>query len=122
MTIFSDYKFANNFMFSDVEPYEITMFVSTQTLEIRKMDCEEIKWKKDFHSGGFFGHVSNQRDQKWHITSNENNPTIRIRKNKSGTKFCGKTRKWVDNFIWKDKYGNKYRLSTQPIKFYDYNF
>ena len=122
MTCFADYKYANLYMYTDVRPFEITMFVSTKTIEIREMEAKELPWKKEVHKGGFLAHVSNQRDQKWDITSNKSNPTFRIRKNKVGSKFCTKTWKWVDNYIWKDKDGNRYILSTEPRKFHDYNF
>ena len=101
-------KYANHYGYTDVNPYEVVNKISDKTLEIRPMDCKELPWKKDFHLGGFFGHTSNQEDQKWEISSNKNHNTIRIRLRKNGE--------------WKDKYNGRYRLSEEPIKFYDYNF
>jgi len=100
-------KYANQLGYSDVSPYEVVKVISEKTIEIRAMDTEALPWKRDFHPGGFFGHTSNQEDQKWKITSNVNNPVFRVRLNKKG---------------WQDKYGGRYSLSDKPVKFYDYNF
>jgi hypothetical protein len=101
-------KFANHHGYSDVNPYEIVRVISDKTIEVRKMNAERDKSVKlDFHVGGFFAHCSNQRDQKWFITSDESAPIIRIRLGKNG---------------WKDKWGNRFDLADQPRKFYDYNF
>lgn len=101
-------NFANHYGYSDVYPFEVVNVVSDKTIEIREMDAErdesvELKWEV----GGFAGHCINQRDQKWFIKSNPENPVIRIRLGKQG---------------WKDKYGRKFGLSEQPVRFYDYNF
>jgi len=116
------FKYANHYGYTDVNPYEIIKVVSDKTIVIREMNAEEIKWKKEIVQGGFSHRVTNQNDQKWNITSNENAPLLRIRLNKSGTVFCKTTRTHVPNYIWKDSYGNKYHLSDTPVKFYDYNF
>jgi len=100
-------KYANHLGYSDVNPYEVINVISEKTIEIRAMDTEALPWKRDFHPGGFFGHTSNQQDQKWKITSNVKNHVFRIRLNKKG---------------WQDKYGSRYSLSDKPVKFYDYNF
>ena len=99
----------NHIGYSDIEPFEVVNKISDKTMEIRKMDCrlvnnEELK----FISGGFVAHCSNQHEQKWEITSNENNRIFRIRLHKDG---------W-----WRDKGGDRYRMSNEPKKFYDYNF
>lgn len=102
-------KYANQYGYSDVNPYEVIRSVSEKCLEVRAMEAErDGSVKLEWAAGGFAGHCVNQRDQKWFIESNASNPVIRIRLNKSG--------------IWKDKYGNKYDLSDVPVKFYDYNF
>lgn len=115
-------KYANHYGYTDVNPYEIIKVVSDKTIVIREMNTEEIKWDKDIVQGGFSHRVTNQEDQKWNITSNEDAPLIRIRLNKSGTIRCSSRKIYVPNYIWKDKYGNKYHLSDTPVKFYDYNF
>ena len=102
-------KFANHYGYSDVNPYEVVKVVSDKTIEVREMDAErDDSVKMEFHVGGFSAHCSNQHDQKWFIKSNDTNPVVRIRLSKSG--------------VWKDKYGRKFGLSDQPVRFYDYNF
>lgn len=101
-------NYANHIGYSDINPYEIVRVVSDKTLEIREMTAtRDDSVKLEFIPGGFSAHCRNQHDQKWHIESNPNRPTIRIRLGKNG---------------WKDKHGQRYRLDDHPIKFYDYNF
>jgi len=57
--------------------------------------------------GGFSAICINDRDQEWFITSDESAPVIRIRLGKRG---------------WKDKFGRRYELADEPVKFYDHNF
>ena len=103
-------KFANNHGYSDVTPYEIVREVSTKTIEIRRMDSErDESFELKFHVGGFSANCSNQNDQRWFITSNEENAVIRIRYSKA-------------NDVWQDASGSRYLLSEKPTKFYDYNF
>lgn len=102
-------NYANHYGYSDVNPFEVVRVVSDKTIEVREMDAErDESVKLEFHVGGFSAHCSNQRDQKWFITSNEQSPVIRIRLSKDG--------------VWKDKHGRKFYLSDEPVKFYDYNF
>ena len=101
-------NYANHLGYSDINPYEVVRVVSDKTLEIREMDAErdesvQLEWVP----GGFAGHCVNQRDQKWFITSNAQNPVVRIRLGKQG---------------WKDRHGRRFDLSDWPVKFYDYNF
>ena len=100
-------KYANMLGYSDVEPYEVVKVISDKTIEIRAMDSKALPWKRDFHPGGFFGHTSNQNEQKWDITSNEDNPVFRIRLGKKG---------------WKNAGGSRFQLADEPRKFYDFNF
>lgn len=102
-------QYANQIGYSDVAPYEVVKIISDKTLEVRGMTAEkDDSVKLEFHAGGFSSHCSNQRDQKWFITSNPQAEVVRIRLNKNGK--------------WFDKYGNKFSLSDKPVKFYDYNF
>lgn len=101
--------YANHYGYSDVNPYEVVRVISDKTIEVREMDTErdesvELKWIP----GGFAGHCVNQHDQKWRITSNKNNPIIRIRLS--------------INKGWQDKHGRRFVLGSEPVKFYDYNF
>lgn len=63
--------------------------------------------KLEFVPGGFSAICLNDRDQEWFITSDESAPVIRIRLGKNG---------------WKDKFGRRYELADEPVKFYDHNF
>jgi len=102
-------NYANKIGYSDVNPYEVVRVISDKTIEVRAMNAERDKSVElDFQVGGFFAHCSNQNEQKWFITSNEDAPVIRIRLNKKGD--------------WKDKGGSRYVLADEPRKFYDYNF
>jgi len=101
-------KYANHYGYSDVDPYEIVRVISDKTIEIREMKAErDDSVKLEFHVGGFSAHCSNQRDQKWTISSDETAKVIRIRLGKRG---------------WKCPHGRKFSLSDKPVKFYDYNF
>ena len=101
------FSHANNNGWSDVHPFEIVRVVSPKTIEVRMMDSEELPWDKDFHSGGFLGHTSNQSDQKWKITSNSSNPVMKARLRKDG-------------YFHSDH--GRHSLANEPRKFYDYNF
>ena len=104
----TEFKFANKHGYSDCEPYEVVEVINDKKMVIREMDCTQLPWKKDWHEGGFAGHISNQHEQKWKIESNDKNHKFFIRKHKSGA--------------WKDAGGNKYQLDSEPVKFYDFNF
>lgn len=101
-------EYANHYGYSDVNPYEIVRQISDKTLEIRAMNAErDPSWKPNFVPGGFCGTVTNQSEQQWIITRDENAQVVRIRLGKHG---------------WKDAHGRRYQLSDEPVKFYDYNF
>lgn len=101
-------KYANQYGYSDVTPFEVVRVVSEKCLEIREMDAEfDDSVKLQFVPGGFSAVCLNQRDQKWLIKSNPANLTIRIRLGKKG---------------WKSADGRRFDIDEQPIKFYDYNF
>jgi hypothetical protein len=94
-------------VWSDVDAYTIVKKTAT-TITLRAdtatlLNRDELR----FIPGGFAAHCSNQRDQRWTITSDTSNKVIRIRLGKTG---------------WKDAHGRKFKLSEQPHKFFDYNF
>lgn len=102
-------KFANQYGYSDVTPFEVVRMVSEKTYEVRRMEySKDPNWKPEFDVGGFAAHCTNQREQTWIIESNDKNPIIRIRLHKDGS--------------LKDAHGNKFRLADAPRRFYDYNF
>jgi hypothetical protein len=102
-------QYANNYGYSDVNPYEVVRVVSDKTIEIRRMDAVRANPENSlgFAPGGFFGHCSRQDEQKWIITPSDTAAVFRIRLGKRG---------------WKDRYGNRYNLSDKPVKFHDFNF
>ena len=81
------------------------------------MDTGENKTELKFHVGGFSAHCSNQDAQEYDYASNTENPVIKIRLNKVGTKYDG-----TPNLRWKNKYGERFVISEAPRKFHDYNF
>ena len=89
-------KYANQVGWTDIHPAEIVKWVSAKTLEIRKMDAEELPVI-----------CVNSNNQKWRIYSNVANPIFRIRLGKNG---------------WKDLEKRYYTLSETPTKYHDYNF
>lgn len=102
-------QYANQYGYSDIEPYEVVNTVSDRTLEIRAMQAErDDSVVLRFVPGGFAGHCENQDAQRWRISSDRNAPVIRIRKHKDGR--------------WYDRGGCRYRIEELPKKFYDYNF
>jgi len=106
-----NHRFANNYLFSDVNPFEVVRVISDKTIEVREMDTEMASdWKPNMVSGGFAFHCTNNADQRkaWVITSNEDNPVVRIRKQKDGS--------------WKNPTFGRFRLADAPIKKYDFNF
>lgn len=106
----TDFKYANCYGYTDVNPFEITKVVSDLTLEVRAMRAERDESVKLNHvPGGFFAHCSNQRDQKWFITSDNFARVERIRYSKAKGR-------------WQNAYGSRFQLADIPRKFYDYNF
>lgn len=101
-------KYANQYGWSDVNPFEVVRVVSDKCIEVREMDAErDESFKLEWEVGGFAGVCVNQRDQQWFIKSNPANPILRIRLGKKG---------------WRSADGRRFDLSEQPVKFYDYNF
>jgi hypothetical protein len=103
------YKFANRCGYTDVNPNEIIKKNTAKKFTIRSMNAElSADWKPETIIGGFLGNTINNHDQQYTYSSDENGTVREIRMHKNGQ--------------WKDIYGNRYDVSTAPIKFYDYNF
>jgi len=102
-------KYANHIGWSDVNPFEVVRVISDKTIEVREMDAKrDESVKLEWVPGGFSAVCLNDHEQKWFITSNPENPVIRIRLSaKKG---------------WQDKHGRRFQLADKPVKFYDYNF
>lgn len=103
-------QYANQYGYSDVNPFEVVRVVSDKCIEVRAMNAErDPEWKPEWHVGGFAANCSNQAEQKWLISSDASNPVVRLRLRKNG-------------YYGSPKVSGKFQLSDQPIKFYDYNF
>jgi len=101
-------KYANHYGWTDITPYKIVKHVSDKTLEIRRMKAERCgDWTPEFVQGGFSAICVNQTDQRWFITSDSEEPVLRIRRHKDG--------RWYHR-------QSLFRLAVEPIYFYDYNF
>lgn len=105
-------KYANLIMYSDIKPFEVVEERTPNLYLIREMDAvitdeSRKKLNESFYPGGFCGHFDNDL-QEWNITSNEEYPVFKIRRHKDGFYYSA--------------YGEKYRISPKPVKYYDYNF
>jgi hypothetical protein len=97
-------KYCNEYLYSDVQPYEVVRVISPVTVEIRQMDTKQIIFPKERFVGGFIANTADNDHQKYEYISNPENPIMRLRLGKKG-------------------WGNgKFVMSDKPIKFYDYNF
>lgn len=104
-----NFTHATEHMYSDKRAWEIVRVVSDKTIDIRRVnsdhhigDCKQV-------SGGFFGHVVDQHNQKVTYTSNPDNEVIRIRRRKDS------------DSQWTHK-GVRFTLQTEPYAFHDFNF
>ena len=101
-------KYANQYGYSDVTPFEVVRVVSEKTIEVREMDAErDESFKLEWVTGGFAGVCLNQNEQRWFIRANPANPILRIRLGQKG---------------WRSADGRRFRLDDEPVRFYDYNF
>ena len=102
-----EFKYANMHGWSDVHPYEIVRVISDKTVVVREMVAEkDPEFKPEFIPGGFAGHCTNQSEQTYTYKSCDDGHLMKIRLGKKG---------------WKSQMGRHF-LSTEPRKFYDYNF
>jgi hypothetical protein len=102
-----EYGYCNMHGWSDVHPFEIIRVVSNKTIEVRAMVAElDEEFKPEIIPGGFSGHCVNQNKQTYGYKSCPDGQVMKVRLGKRG---------------WKSAMG-KHVLSTQPRKFYDYNF
>jgi len=101
-------KYCNKLMWSDIEPFEVVNIISDKTVEIRPMKATLVKGPQNVLMGGFVAHVVDNGGT-WNIESDETEDVIRVRWSKSKRQ-------------WRDKYGNRYGMSDNPSKYYDYNF
>ena len=100
--------------YSDVDP--ATVIKRTRCYCWVQLDKAELdpSWKPDYIPGGFSVHCTNQREQKWNISRNENGSIEKF--------YYSKKRK-----IWLRSYSADSSRCFTPLregwyKFYDYNF
>lgn len=95
-------QFANNYLFSDVDPFEVIKVISDKTIEVRSLIAIrnfEVEW--------IGSEVQNKFDQEWIFKQDPNAAIIRLHKRKDGNYYKGDL---------------KFVLSDYPIKRYDYRF
>lgn len=110
----SDHLYCNEYLYSDVRPYEVMEIVNERTLIIREMKAEIKKEAKEalhesFVPGGFVGHFNNDL-QDWDIVPDEKGFVTKVRRHKDGYFYIAGCK------------GSKFALNDKPVKFYDYNF
>lgn len=107
-------KYATYLGYTDREAYEVIRVVSENTLVVRELDAVlDPSYKPEFVPGGFSAVCTNDREQKWIFSSNENNRTYTIRRKKK------------QNLKDRELFGYKslrFVLADEPYKYYDYNF
>lgn len=97
--------YANEYLWSDVHPWEIIKINSKNKITIRSMKYErDPTFKPNISVGGFAGHCNNQHQQKWIIESDPNGAVREIRRRKNG------------------RWGAYHKIEDYPYYFYDYNF
>lgn len=101
-------KYANRSLWSDVEPYEVVEVKTPNKIMVRAMNSEMTKPAEVIATGGFAA-VFDNHTQEWKNTPNPEALIFPIRWSKAKMR-------------WQDKWGNRYTLSDNPIKFYDNNF
>lgn len=104
-------KYANELLFSDINPYEVIEEKTANKYLIRKMKCTETEASKQaraksFIPGGFCGRFDNDV-QEWEIVPDETAPILAIRRHKDGFFYLNHIR---------------FSITSEPVKHYDFNF
>ena len=101
---------ANWVLYTDVRPFEIVSKINDKTITVRQMETKlDPEWKPEISAGGFAGHCTNNQDQRWIYSSNEDAPVLTVRKHKDGRWYTARK-------------GRRFSLAMRPINHYDYNF
>jgi len=96
-------KFCNRYLYSDIQPYEVTKIINDKIIEIRPMIANQTKPAKQLGIGGFTANFDNST-QRYAYESNPEAPTMRVHLSKKG---------WGQG---------QFRMEDKPVKFFDYNF
>ena len=103
-------KYANHYMYTDINPFEVVRTVSPICVEVRQMKTIQTKKPSDFYPGGFTGHYAdNRQGQDYEYSSDEEAPVFRIRWSRA-------------NRQWQRGKNMRFIMDERPYKFYDYNF
>jgi hypothetical protein len=107
-------KYANQHLYSDIQPWEVIDEKSPTRIVVRAMRSQirpeaARALQESFVAGGFFGHFDNDA-QKWDITPDKDGVVVELRKHKDGHWYEAGDRHCP--FV----------LATEPVKRYDYNF
>jgi len=97
-------KYISYYMYSDVAAYEVIRQVSPTVVEVRALNAKQTVFPKEFHIGGFSAHCSDNYNQAYEYSSNENAGIKRIHLSSKG---------WG-----KGRWG----MTEKPYMHYDYNF
>lgn len=87
----------------DSHAYTVTKVTAKTFTMQRDKATIDPTWKADFHPGGFVGHVSNTRSQRWTYEPDPDGPTRTVRLTKRG---------WMSN---------GQRVTPGRHEFYDHN-
>lgn len=106
--------YASEYLYSDVNAYEIVGIPSAKSLLVRELDTEltpeaKTKLHASFIPGGFCGHFENDL-QEWTYTSNPSNPVLTVLLHNDGNYYLAGSRTCP------------FRLHTEPYHHYDFNF
>lgn len=106
-------KYINQWLYTDVRPFEVLRQISATKLLVRRMkaELEEESRKKlndSFIQGGFAGHFDNSL-QEWIITPDPSATPFEVRRRKDG-------------FYYQAGDCLPFKPSDRPVYIYDYNF
>lgn len=108
-----DKKYANQYMYTDVQPWEVIEEKSEYKIVVRRMKSTLKEGaKKELHDsfvpGGFLGHFDNSK-QEWIIEPDENGIVTTLRMHKDG-------------YWYEAGCSTPFKLAAKPERYYDYNF
>lgn len=99
--------YVSNYMYSDIQAFEVVRTISDKTVEIRRMTAT-LQNKMEFVPGGFSANCTTNHNQKYAFESKETGETIKIRwSEKKGGWFNG---------------GSLFVMENKPQEKYDFNF
>lgn len=110
-------RYINYKLHSDVEPYEVLEMNARGTrAKVRRMATRLAPdWKPEWTPGGFVGHCTNNREQRWECEPDPQAEVQEMSLRKDGSwQFVG--------MPTSQNRGCRGRLADAPRKFHDYNY